>query len=692
MLGMPRRTWGWLGVVGLVVGALVGQGCGDVQSPDAAVGGVATATVVVAASATPMPTFTPMPAITPAPEAAVAAGDAVASSAMPMPTATAMSATATATPQVAADSQELLAETLVSDEENPSEADELSDEELFCLLSTSASYGPDPGFVSLDERILRSSVIARATMRSASAASLEYDTPTVYYPMKRFTFDVHEYLKGSGGDVIIADVRVDCPCGCPYDSEQEAIDVANNWISHEADRWREDIVIRWWEGYHSGDQEVMDSADWIFGVSDLWQEYKASRWWENNESIIFLEENELGRSESSGQSAATMYKFIPWIEHRNPIHNYATASRLYPYSDTDGFSVLSGRHRVWLPATTSSAGPPWPSESRFMLGEMPEDLELPAGSSSFVTEISLSDLKSRIEAVTDLVKQGEDVAKYEECLLKKLQLSRSPWRPYSLTFPIQSGLSANLVIVSSDASGDEYGIYFFSGLHNNLFEIILEDDDNNPRNTYYRTVKTLRPLPNGDYLLTYHQKSGILRHCVNYPENAYVDKPTANWTIRATAPTGTLHEAFFDPVAIGAAVGADSDNGALTPAGFPSASGVDTEIRRVAWESDAVTIEITNPPVSLLANHHIDFIALDGSIPLRLDFDDAAIVDAEAVRTFRWSVCNQPWDAGDKLMLRISESPADLEGTTNWTSCSDTATPTPSPTMTPTLESGTTGQ
>ena len=639
MLGLSRGTGTWPGVVALVACALLWQGYGDGGSGDT---GDGVAAVAAWATVAPVSQYARLSTA----KAVVATGDAVAL-------------------KFAADSQELLTEISVSAEENSSKLDEETTERML----TNTSYLPDQGFVSLDERILQSTVIARATMRSVEAYALGYNTPPTYYSIIRFTFDVHEYLKGSGGDVITVSIRVACSGytpRCRSSSEQEAIDFANEWISGEAA-----LRLEYKDGH--------------------WQESKVDRWWENGESIIFLEEDDLGRSDVSGQSAATMYKFIPWIEFHDPISNYATTN-LYPYSDTDGFSVLSERNRVWLPASTAVLGAPWASESWFMLGNRPKDWDLlqrgATGSSSFATDISLSDLKSRIKAVADLVKQGEDVAKYEECLLKKLQLSRSPWRPYSLTFPIQSGLSANLVIVSSDASGDEYGIYFFSGLHNNLFEIILEDDDNNPRNTYYRTVKTLRPLPNGDYLLTYHQKSGILRHCVNYPENAYVDKPTANWTIRATAPVGTLHEAFFDPVAIGAAVGADSDNGALTPAGFPGASGVDTEIRRVAWESDAVTIEIANPPVSLLANHHIDFIALDGSISLRLDFDDTSVADAEVVRTFSWSVCNQPWHAGDKLMLRISESPADLEGTTNWTSCSDAATPTPSLTITPTPEGG----
>ena len=38
-----------------------------------------------------------------------------------------------------------------------------------------------------------------------------------------------------------------------------------------------------------------------------------------------------------------------------------------------------------------------------------------------------------------------------------------------------------------------------------------------------------------------------------------------------------------------------------------------------------------------------------------------------------WGVCDQPWQDGDKLMIRISESGADLTGTTNDADCATTA-------------------
>ncbi len=54
-----------------------------------------------------------------------------------------------------------------------------------------------------------------------------------------------------------------------------------------------------------------------------------------------------------------------------------------------------------------------------------------------------------------------------------------------------------------------------------------------------------------------------------------------------------------------------------------------------------------------LAGHVLDFIGLDGRVTLSVEVDGAS-VDA-ARNTLRWSVGSQPWEDGDKLMVRIRE-------------------------------------
>ena len=188
--------------------------------------------------------------------------------------------------------------TPTSSEENSSSANEKPERML-----SSVSYMPDQGFMSLHERILRSTVIARATMRSASAYAQDgTTTPKTYSPMIQFTFDIHEYLKGNDANVIAANISIKCTewdwekCNSP--EEQDVIDHANAWLSEETNRW-----------------------------------------WETRESIIFLQEDNNRDSKTTGESSLPSYKFVPWLGE------YAT-TRQYPYSDNDGFSVLSDHNRV----------------------------------------------------------------------------------------------------------------------------------------------------------------------------------------------------------------------------------------------------------------------------------------------------------------------------------------------------------
>ncbi len=122
------------------------------------------------------------------------------------------------------------------------------------------------------------------------------------------------------------------------------------------------------------------------------------------------------------------------------------------------------------------------------------------------------------------------------------------------------------------------------------------------------------------------------------------------------APGGALHEAFFDPVTDGTAVAADTTNGVLKPAMFTDVNGASATLERIAWEpevGESGTVRLQVDPPTGLTDQEVNFIALDGSIILSLQVANAT-VDA-ANRTLSWAVGSQPWQSGDKLMLRIRE-------------------------------------
>ena len=161
-----------------------------------------------------------------------------------------------------------------------------------------------------------------------------------------------------------------------------------------------------------------------------------------------------------------------------------------------------------------------------------------------------------------------------------------------------------------------------------------------------RPLVTVRPLPQGAYKLTWN-KHGLLSAPCNYTHYLY-RFPT---TITVTAPTGTLHEALFDPVTVGSAIAADATNGVLKPTAFTDDNGASATLQRIAWEAGTVKLKLSLH--TGLANHVLDFIVLDGKVSLSLDADEAT-VDA-ANNTLSWPVTHQPWKNGDKLMLRIHD-------------------------------------
>ena len=200
------------------------------------------------------------------------------------------------------------------------------------------------------------------------------------------------------------------------------------------------------------------------------------------------------------------------------------------------------------------------------------------------------------------------------------------------------------------------GMIWLEGTDKDLFNV-----------TYPGIVSTARPLPEGDYKFYFNHVPKKYAICDAKP---LAERRRDERHIHVTAPEGSLHEAFFDPVAIGEATGSDADNGVLDPPSFTLEGAGNVNMNRIDWQSERVEVELDPHSATGFGNHHIDFLALDGTVTLRLDFDDAVEVEGDETRALTWSVCSQPWDDGDLLMLRLSISVPDLADVTNDSPCS----------------------
>ena len=530
--------------------------------------------------------------------------------------------------------------------ESESEPEEVVEIEVPGEVSYAPGYGP----VSLEERILRADMIARATLTTVSTSTPGvYDYPgrpmpsTRYVSVLEMRFDVHEYLKGSGGDTLI----VDLPLSNDdiHESVAEALKAAGEWLSDRDPRW------------------------------------------DDREAIVFLQ-RPVGPKSASSQSTPSRYVF--------PLHRGGYSYSLGGYGSVydsgtayaiheqhvDTYSIRSEMNRVWLPATSApgASGGSGASETRYYLEE-PSTRAMGASAASSqhsgVSTISLSDLKSRVKAMDDLLKQGEGVAGYRECLVvKHFVLRRVDYQELIATGPgpyldfdvhTSSGLPAGSVVSEGRIFGGrskEYSRDFFTGPDADLFLDEVKDNDNDASTGYSSVSKIRRPLPSGKYEIHHNSQPPVFVPCNFVPE------PYSKWFVNVTAPRGTLHEAFFDPVVntSTSAVGADGSLGALKPtdfrvtgySGFRRVTST-TTVKGLYWENNKVRMEFAgSAPRTELSGSFMDVIGLDGKVSLTLDFNKSAL--SSDGKSLSWDASKQPWKAGDKLMLRIREGMAGVGG------------------------------
>ena len=345
-------------------------------------------------------------------------------------------------------------------------------------------------------------------------------------------------------------------------------------------------------------------------ASQLWERDRDIQW-DGREALIFAKKP----AEASGQ--VTRYSFG------------------YGYI---GAYTLDSKYRVWLPSATSGAADSSHSDDlRFLLGVSSGGT---AGAASGQPEtISVSEMKSLIAKLDKWLKDGEGVEGHVECIRKSFYVEaringyKERGESLNLTydFYLNSGLPAGTVM-NEPLPMD--GKWWLLGKDKALFAV-----ENG-------ALRVTRPLPAGKYRYYSSYQSPELIPCDYHPDEY---KTRHENVVHVTAPAGTLHEAFFDPVTVGSAIAADASDGVLKPASFTDANGASATIQRIWWVEN--TVEIMLSPHTGLANHVIDFIALNGSVILSLNVDEAT-VDA-ANNTLSWPVTHQPWKNGDKLMLRI---------------------------------------
>ena len=271
--------------------------------------------------------------------------------------------------------------------------------------------------------------------------------------------------------------------------------------------------------------------------------------------------------------------------------------------------------------------------------------------------VTLADLRTQIATLA----AGENVPGYAQCVRGRIGHQRyrraeaaqsgGAWVPPQQGVSVASGAAAGTEIYKTEFNYNDpqYNRYWLSGPDAARFQTAVVDADTDPQNGYALTTAPARPLPAGVYRV--HSN---LQHYKDFPCNFKPDDAYIVLVVTVTAPVGTLHEAFFDPVAIGTGIGAGGDSGALTPTSF-SVRETSTTMQRLVWDDNQIQLDLSAPVA--LRFHALEVIGLHGAAALQLNFNNATSAPLPGGgQAWRWRACaaDAPWTAGDQLMLRLS--------------------------------------
>ncbi len=485
------------------------------------------------------------------------------------------------------------------------------------LGSGSDYYGVAP----VEETIAWADVIARVELLSVTAVAEQQTGETDYVAALDYRFRVLEYLRGSGSSELVA--------------------VA-------------------WDGLDtfSTSGSAVTRAEALKGRRDTQ--------WDSREAILFLENSH------------------PELPSTSQANRYRLGGLYFDEPWEDYYTIASRWDKRWLPAASSEAGgASGSSDTQSFLLDSPaatDGASGVSGQSETTPTITLSALKAKIAANDREIAAGGGSEAYKDCLYRKTEQAREA--QYELARIVEIG-GQGYYYKRFDAtlgSGLAGGTMAFTDSAYSGFPATPPPDADDVQLTgrdaaLFRTrwpvvLDTMRPLPAGEYKTYFTPRPKIYIICDGMPD---LEKKREELFLTVTAPTGTLHEAFFDPVTIGTAIGANATNGVLKPNTFTGADGAAATISGMTWESGTVTLGVT--PDDALAGQVVDVIGLDGTASLSLSVANATVDSAKD--TLSWSVSSQPWENGDTLMLRIHDGTAPAP-----TPVPPTATPIP-PTATP---------
>ena len=345
-----------------------------------------------------------------------------------------------------------------------------------------------------------------------------------------------------------------------------------------------------------------DSEEQAMEVAVLIPDQIHDERWGDHQAIVFVEEDVV---EANGLLTSHPYQFV-------------IAGTGVP--SLGNFHIDSDYNKAWLPAldeddSVSELG----DDMKFLLDD-PDGYE----AENEIPTITLGELRDTVEgeqAAYDAGTSAHGRRVYKACLKEKyLNLrffSQLQYQLYEVE-DVPSGLPSGTQILNEENWGatpqvDPYSVDFIEGNDAALFSV---------EPVYFHTI---RPIPQGEYKFYWwgygEDPEDPIRHACGANDLPEEFRKLTEVSINVVAPDDAIYEAFFDPADVDdETVGFSAENGVLKADTF-TLDGSEVHVSSLGWSPGDVKMILT--PHHPLAGHHIDLIALDGSVSLRLDFDDA---------------------------------------------------------------------
>ena len=324
-----------------------------------------------------------------------------------------------------------------------------------------------------------------------------------YQGSLEFTFDVLEYLKGTGGDQVT---------GVAYGLVRSRIETPAA-AAEEA-------------------RPLLDARD---------------KRWDDRDAIVFLRKPPTGGNDHIADQLD--HYWLGYVS-TNPQNNVK-------------ITVASGEGKAWLPDALLPGDTRSSSEQQFLLEAPRLSGARTRTATAKVDSISLTALKAKITAIEAEITAGGGSDAYRNCVIATYQWNRYPFSDRLIETEILSGLPAETIIHTfKEAIETRLSLYGPTKPTVGAGEHWLEGPDAHlfgykyPGHQYLR-----RPLPAGEYRYFNMHRADEMVICDGDP---YALRGKKAHVVTVTAVEGTLAEALFDPTMDGAALSATTTIGTVS--------------------------------------------------------------------------------------------------------------------------------